>query len=150
MHPGQIMRSLQFHWNARQVSSMTNKHIMFCYLVISWTELCQYIWAYRCTHTLTGGDIELCIPGLTDTLKGADGIVARCVFVTRSVGCTLVDVVVTIPGRETSRTLGTATCHVALSVTVTTVAIPKTIFAPRAARTGCMNTHDTNKRDTNT
>ena len=99
---------------------------------------------------MTDGDVELCIPGLTDTLEGADGIVACGVCVTRSVGCTLVDVVVTIPGRETSRTLGTATCHVALSVTVTTVAVPKTIFAPRAARTGYRNTHDTNKRDTNT
>ena len=73
---------------------------------------------------------------MTDTLEGADGVVARRVFATRAVGCTLVDVV-TVTAIETGRTIGTAGCNVAVSIAVTTVAVTKTVLAPRAARTGC-------------
>ena len=90
----------------------------------------------RALHTLTDCVVVLSEPGLTDTLEGADGVVARGVFVTRAVG-TLVDVVVTVTAREAGRTLGAAGCNAAISIAVSTVAVTKTVLAPRAARTGC-------------
>ena len=86
--------------------------------------------------TLTNGVIVLREPSVTDTFEGADGVVAIGVFVTRAVGA-LVDVLVTVTARETDRTLGTTSCYVTLSVAIKTVAVTKTILAPRAARTGC-------------
>ena len=79
---------------------------------------------------------------MTDTFEGADGIVARGVFVTRFVGCTLVDVLVTVTAREAGRTLGTAGCNAAVSIAVSTIAVKETIFAPRAAQTGCKRNLD--------
>ena len=87
-------------------------------------------------HTLTHGGVVLRVPGVTDTLEGADRVTAVGVFVTR-VDLTLVDVLMTVPAREAVRTLGTAGSHVTRSVTVTTVAVTKTILAPRTARTRC-------------
>ena len=85
---------------------------------------------------MTSCCVVLCIPGPTDTLEGTDGVVARGVFVTRAVGA-LVDVNATVTARETDRTLGTTSCYVTHSVAIKTVAVKKTILAPRAARTGC-------------
>lgn len=74
---------------------------------------------------------------MTNTFEGSDRVAARGMFTTRVIGLTLVDVVVTVPALEAGRTLGTAGCHVALGVIITTVAVTKTIFAPCAASTTC-------------
>ena len=73
---------------------------------------------------------------MTDTLEGADGVVARGVFVTRAVGA-LVDVNATVTAREADRTLGTTSYYVTHSVAIKTVAVKKTILSPSAALTCC-------------
>ena len=85
---------------------------------------------------MTNRSVVLRVPGVTDTLEGADRVTARGMFVTR-VDLTLVDVLATVPAREAVRTLGTAGCHVALCFTVATIAVTKTILAPCTARTRC-------------
>ena len=85
---------------------------------------------------MTHGGVVLRVAVLTDTLEGADRVAALGVFVTRVV-LTLVDVIMTVPAREAVRTLGTAGCHVAISFTVVTVAVSKTILTPCTARTRC-------------
>ena len=87
-------------------------------------------------RTFTDCSVVLRVPGVTDTLEGADRVTAVGVFVTR-VDLTLVDVLATVPAREAVRTLGTARRLVTRSVTVTTVAVTKTILTPRTARTRC-------------
>ena len=88
-------------------------------------------------RTFTDCSVVLRVPGVTDTLEGADRVAARGVSVTRVVVLTLVDVLATVPAREAVRTLGTAGCLITRSVTVTTVAVTETILAPRTARTRC-------------
>ena len=89
---------------------------------------------------MTDGVVVLCEPGVTDTLEGADGVVARGVTVTHAVGA-LVDVVVTVAALKAGRTLRTAGCKAAVSIDFTTVAVTETILAPRAGLTGCKRNH---------
>ena len=86
--------------------------------------------------TLTNRGAVLRVPGVTDTLEGADRVATVGMFVTR-VGLTFVDVLATVPAREAVRTLGTAGGHVALCRIAATVAVTKTILAPCSARTRC-------------
>ena len=87
-------------------------------------------------HTFTDGCVVLCVSGLTDTLEGTNCVVARGVFITWIL-VALVDVIVTVSTMKAVRTFGTSECLVAHSVNVTTVAVTKTILAPRPAGTGC-------------
>lgn len=68
--------------------------------------------------TLTSCCVVLRVPVMTNTLEGADGVVAGSMFITRMVECTLVFIVVTVSTLETGLTLGTAgrlvTCSLAV------------------------------------
>ena len=88
-------------------------------------------------YAFTRGCIVLCESIVTDTLESSDGVTTVCIVVTRVTDTTLVYVVVTVLALEANRTLGTAGCRVADSVTVMTVAVTATLYAPRATRTGC-------------
>ena len=84
--------------------------------------------------------VELGVPGVADTLEGADCVATVGVFVTRVAGDTLVDVAVTVAARVTLGTLRTSGRSVALRVNVETAAVALTVLAPRTARTGCNHT----------
>ena len=68
---------------------------------------------------------------MTDTLVGSNCVAAIGMVVT-GVAVALVDVVVTVSAFEAVQTIGASACLVAHSVDVTTVAVTKTILAPRA------------------
>ena len=87
---------------------------------------------------MTDRGVELGVAGMTRTLKGTHSVVTVGVFVAWIVvTVTLVNIVVTVAPREPSRTLFTAGCDTADSVTVTTVAVTLTVLAPRATQTRC-------------
>ena len=88
-------------------------------------------------HTVTCRGVVLREAGAADTLKGADSVSAVRIVATRVVDCALIDVFVTVRTLEAYRTLGTTCCHVALCIAVTTVAVMKTVLAPRATGTRC-------------
>ena len=93
---------------------------------------------YTCTFADSG--VELRESSGTDTFEGADGVATGGMIVTRIIGGTFVDVVVTVPSRVAVKTLRTSGCFVAHRVTVATVAVSLTFLAPPTARTGCNHT----------
>jgi len=87
---------------------------------------------------LTDRGVELGVADMTRTLEGTHNVGTVGVFVAWIVvTVTFINIVVTVAPREPSRTLFTAGCDTADSVTVTTVAVTLTVLAPHATQTSC-------------
>ena len=74
---------------------------------------------------------------MADTLVGSNCVAAIGMVVT-GFFVALVDVIVTVSALKAVPTFGASVCLVTYSVTVTTVAVTKTILAPRATGAGCI------------
>ena len=74
---------------------------------------------------------------MADTFVGSNCVAAIGMVVT-GVIVALVDVFVTVSATEAVWTIGASDCLAAQSIDVTTVAVTKTILAPRATGTGCI------------
>ena len=88
-------------------------------------------------RTLTGSRVVLRQTCWTDTFECADSVDALGLFIAWLCDPTLVDVVKTVLPLETGLTSSTSACLVAWSLIVTTVAVTKTVPAPRATGAGC-------------
>ena len=102
-----------------------------------YTLVVQAIQQQQSQHTLASRRVVLCVPGIANTRERSNGVVARCLCITRAGDAAFVDVVLTISTSEAGRTLSAARRFVARGGEVFAVTIAETILAPFAARTRC-------------